>query len=197
MSTKSEKLHDFFKPYLGPNTEKLYQERFVEDYFSIIFEKVAAVKVLYRFLLPNDVTNNKLEFWEDSTKFCAELGNLVYSHEGLLSYADINSMQGHWGYPIVQEKPLAKSLFNFATSVLKIHQSQHLLNLSVVLYIGQAYIGALGPRDNQHYSAMPDFFLKLPDVTSLPSGICSDAKTRDLIIKEIGQDAESIFLINI
>ena len=190
------KLVNYFTSYLGPNTEENFEGQFVDDYFSTIFEKVGAAKVLYRFAPPSVSGGNKVKFWEEVSKYLMTLGNIVYKHKGLLSKVDVDSLQAHWGYPIQQKKPLSKSLFDFAVNILQVEKPEHLTHLSIVLYIGQAYISKIGPRFKQTYCATPGLFMQLPSVTDLPVGISADKWTFDTISKEVGKEVKIISIIN-
>ncbi len=195
---KNEKrLKSFFKTYFGPNTDELLQKHFVKDFFSEIFERVGAVKILFNFLTPDVLNKDNTEFWGEAIKYVTDVSELVYVHKGLLSKISIDTIQAHWGYPLIQETPLAKTLFDFGLDVFKLPRPTSLMHVSIVLYIGQAYVGTIGPREQKTYYAMPTMFLKLPPAVSLPIGLCADRFTRQLIIEEVGDDAGIVSPLNI
>ena len=190
------KLINYFKPFLGNNAEDVFQKRFVKDYFSTMFEKVAVVRIMYRFSTTELFRQDRVQFWDDITNFTTELGNLVYNHEGLLSYTDFNSLHAHWGYPIDHEGKTAKKMLDFAKNAIQVQTPRSILNYVILLYYGQAFVGSIGTKQNQTYLAVPDIFINLPCITRFPNGICAYNFTRESLINELGKEAEMIYEIN-
>ncbi|MCD4657096.1 MAG: hypothetical protein K8S87_06085 [Planctomycetes bacterium] len=190
------KLISYFRPFLGNNADDIFETKFVQDYFSTIFEKVGVVRIMYRFSTPNNQGNDRVQFWEDTCNFTTELGNLVYTHGGLLSYSDFNALHAHWGYPINHEDAVPRKMLDFAMNAIQVDRPRSILNYVVMLYFGQAFVGGIGTKQNQTYLAVPDLFLNLPSVDKIPNGICSDKKSRELLIHEIGSEAEVIYPID-
>ncbi len=190
------KLINYFRPFLGNNTDDIFKSKFVQDYFSTIFEKVGVVRIMYRFSTPVSQRNDRVQYWEEICNFTTELGNLVYSHGGLLSYTDFNTLHAHWGYPVNHEDNLFRKMLDFAVNSIQVNRPRSTLNFVVLLYYGQAFVGSIGTKLNQTYLAVPDLFMNLPSVDNLQNGICSDKKTREMLIKEIGKEAEIIYPID-
>ena len=190
------KLINYFRPFLGNNTDDIFKSKFVQDYFSTIFEKVGVVRIMYRFSTPVSQRNDRVQYWEEICNFTTELGNLVYSHGGLLSYTDFNTLHAHWGYPVNHEDNLSRKMLDFAVNSIQVNRPRSTLNFVVLLYYGQAFVGSIGTKLNQTYLAVPDLFMNLPSVDNLQNGICSDKKTREMLIKEIGKEAEIIYPID-
>ena len=190
------KLISYFRPFLGNKTDEIFKKGFVQDYFSTIFEKVGVVRIMYRFSTTESQKDDRVQYWEDICNFTTELGNLVYSYGGLLSYTDFNSLHAHWGYPVNHENSLSRKMLDFAVNSIQVSRPRSTLNFVVLLYYGQAFVGSIGTKLNQTYLAIPDVFMNLPSVDNMPNGICSDKKTRELLINEIGSEAEIIYPID-